>query len=109
MELLIVVLIIGILLLIAMGFHQMARERAGDAVAKSNLRVAVPAAESYHADQGTYAGMTLAVLQASYSPGITGIEVLAADASSYCLRSTVDSRTWYKPGPGGTVTQTACA
>lgn len=109
LELLAVIVIIGILSAIAIGFHTRAREQANDATAKANLRTAVPAVETYHADNGGYTGMTLAALRATYSPGIQGIEVVSASASDYCLRSTTPGRSWYKDGPGGQLTTTACS
>jgi prepilin-type N-terminal cleavage/methylation domain-containing protein len=108
-ELLVVLVVIAILLAIATGFHASARERAGDATAKTNLRVAVPAVEAYHADHGTYAGMTLAGLQAAYSPGVQGIEVLSAGGSSYCVRAVAAGRVWYRNGPTGDLTTAACS
>jgi type IV pilus assembly protein PilA len=107
-ELLVVIVIIGILTAIAIGFYSGAREKANDVTAKSNIRVAVPAIEAYKSDNSTYVGMTLPALQASYSPGIQGIEVVSAGASAYCVRSTVGGRSWYLIGPGGSVTTTAC-
>lgn len=108
-ELIVVMTIIAILLLIAIGFTGQARERAGDATARANIRIAVPAIESYRADTGTYSGMTLAGLQASYSAGVQGIEILSADDAGYCVRAVEAGRTWYKSGPGGDLTTTACA
>lgn len=107
-ELLVALIIFGILSAIAMTFHFQARERASDAVAQSNLRTAVPAVEAYKSETGSYAGMTLAILQSSYSPGIQGIEVLSADAVGYCIRSKVGATSWYKNGPAGDVTTTSC-
>jgi prepilin-type N-terminal cleavage/methylation domain-containing protein len=108
-ELTVVITLIAILLGIAVGFHGQARERAGDATARANIRIAVPAIESYGADQGTYTAMTVAILQTSYSAGIQGIEILSADDAGYCVRAIEAGRTWYKNGPGGALTTTACA
>jgi prepilin-type N-terminal cleavage/methylation domain-containing protein len=108
-ELIVVVAIMAILLLIAIGFHVQARERAGDATAKSNIRIAIPAIETYRSDHGTYAGMTVPALRASYSSGIQGIEILAADATGYCLWAVAGGRNWYLAGPDGDPTTTACA
>jgi prepilin-type N-terminal cleavage/methylation domain-containing protein len=109
-ELLVVVMLIAILIAIAVGFQMQARERASDATAKTNLRVATPAFEAYHADNdGSYAGMTLAGLQGTYSPGIVGIEVVSAGENDYCARAVVGGSVWYKPGPSGEITKTACS
>lgn len=108
-ELTVVITLIAILVAIAVGFQGLARERAGDATARANIRIAVPAIESYRTDQGTYAAMTVAALQAAYSPGIQGINILSADDAGYCVRAVAAGRTWYKNGPGGALTTTACA
>ena len=67
----------AILLAIAVAFQTGARERASDAAARANIRSAVPAIEAYQADNGTYAGMTEAVLKTQYSPGVSGIVVVS--------------------------------
>lgn len=108
-ELVVVMVIIAILLALAVGFHTHARDRAGDAVARSNIRIAVPAIESYRSDHGTYTGMTLPSLQASYSPGVTGIEVVSADDAGYCIRAVSGGSTWYKQSTDGPITKTACS
>jgi prepilin-type N-terminal cleavage/methylation domain-containing protein len=108
-ELILVMLIVAILLAIAVGFHTQARERAGDATARTNIRVAIPAIETYRADHGTYAGMTLALLQSTYSPGIQGISVLSADDAGYCVRASAGGSTWYKDGEAGVITKMACS
>lgn len=109
-ELLVVLVLIAILTAIAVGFQLQARERASDATAKSNLRVATPAFEAYHTDNdGSYADMTLAGLQAAYSPGIVGIQVLSASENDYCVRAVVGSAAWYKHGPSGEITKTVCS
>jgi prepilin-type N-terminal cleavage/methylation domain-containing protein len=108
-ELVMVIVVIGILSAIALGFSVAARERAGDATAKSNIRIALPAIEAYRADNGGYAGMTPAALRSGYSPGVQGIAVLAASAATYCLAATEQGRSWYKAGPDGSITTTACS
>jgi prepilin-type N-terminal cleavage/methylation domain-containing protein len=110
LELLVVVVIIGILSAIALGFNGAAQESGEDATAKSNIRVAAPAFEAYREDHGgSYAGVTVAQLQTLYSPGIQGITVLAADVTSYCVSSTAGDRFWYRLGPNGPFTTTSCA
>jgi len=107
-ELLVVVMLIAILTAIAIGFSTLARERASDATAQSNIRVAVPAIAAYQVENSSYVGMTVAILQSSYSPDIQGIEVLSADAAGYCVRSVVGSSSWYQNGPGARITKTSC-
>ena len=57
-ELLVVIVIIGILLAIAVPSYLGFRDRAADSAAQANIRAAVPSAEAYFADNGTYTGMT---------------------------------------------------
>jgi hypothetical protein len=99
----------GILIAIAVGFSTSARVRAGDAAAKSNIDVAVPAFQAYNVDNNGFTGMTLAALQSSYSKGVQGIEVVSAGAATYCVKSTVDGRSWFKNGPSGPITTTSCS
>lgn len=106
-ELLVTLIVLAVLLVIAIGFQFQARERANDATAQSNIRTALPAIEAYKTETGSYAGMTLPILQSSYSPGVQ-IEVLAADAVGYCVRSTVNGHSWYKNGTTGAITTATC-
>ena len=110
LELLVVVVIIGILSAIALGFNAGARVRSEDVTAKANIRIAAPAFEAYRGDNsGSYAGVTLLVLQSQYSRGVQGIAILSADDTSYCVESTVGERSWYELGPAGPLTTTSCA
>jgi prepilin-type N-terminal cleavage/methylation domain-containing protein len=108
-ELLVVAVLIGLLTAVALGFHASARDRAADAAAKTNIRVAIPALEAFKGDNGSYAGVTVTDLQTSYSPGVQGIVILDADESSYCVSSSVDGHAWYKRGPEGPITTSSCA
>ena len=108
-EMLAVMVVMGILLAVAVGFQTGARVRAGDAAAKSNIDVAIPALHSYGLDNGGYTGMTLQQLQTSYSRGIQNITIVSAGATTYCVRSTVEGRTWYKLGPSGSITTAPCS
>lgn len=97
-----VIIISAILVATAFGFHRLARERASDATAKSNIRSALPAIEVYKTETGSYAGMTVPVLPGT-SPGIQG-RVFSADAVGYCVRSIVNGHSWYKNGPAAAIT-----
>jgi prepilin-type N-terminal cleavage/methylation domain-containing protein len=108
LEMLAVMIVMAVLAAIAVGFQAGARVRSADAAAKSNIDVAIPAFQAYALDNGGYTGMTLRRLQTSYSRGIRNITVVSARAASYCVRSTVEGRTWYKAGPGGTITTARC-
>ena len=101
-ELLVVIIIIGILLAIAVPSYLGFRDRAANNAAKANLRAAIPSAEAYFADNGTYSGMDATDL-AAIDPGVsTSLTVHAAltDADSYCLTDTVSGKTWSVLGPG---------
>ena len=108
LELVLVTTIMGTLLAVAVGSFTSGRVRASDVAAKSNLDVAVPAFQAYYLDNGSYAGMTLRRLQTSYSRGIRNVTVVSARATTYCVRSTVSGRSWYKAGPSGPITTTRC-
>jgi prepilin-type N-terminal cleavage/methylation domain-containing protein len=108
-EVLVVLVVIAILTAVAFGFSQGARERADDATARANIRTAVPAIETYRTDTGSYAGMTVAGLQAAYSPGVEGISVVSAGASTYCVSATAGGSTWFKAGPSSPITTAACS
>jgi type IV pilus assembly protein PilA len=108
-ELLVVIIIIGILLAIAVPSYLGFRDRANDAAAKANVRSAIPAIEAYFADNNTYVGMTPAALRASYDSGVsTTVTVPTVSATSYCVQSTVNSRTWRKNGPTADIQQASC-
>lgn len=108
LEMLAVLVIVGILVAIAVGSYAGARVRATDAAAKSNIDVAVPGFQAYYLDNGTYVGMTPSRLRSRYSRGIQNIAIVSVRATTYCVRSTVDGRTWYKAGPSARITTTRC-
>ena len=114
-ELLVVIIIIGILLAIAIPSYLSFKDRANDAAAKANVRAAIPAVEAYNADNtGTatdidanasttgYAGMTLTLLQ-SYDAGVKNVVVGTVSSTSYCVKSTVGGKVWYKNGPSADI------
>jgi len=69
-------------------------------VAKANLRAALPAAEAYYADNGTYVGMSAPALVAIDSGVSVSLTVASASAASYCLAETMSGVTWSVTGPG---------
>ena len=108
-ELLVVIIILGILLAIAVPSYLSFRDRANNSAAKANVRASIPAVEAYNADNSKgYSGMTMAKLTA-YDQGVKNITILGTpNTVSYCLRSTVGTKSWYKRGPGGDITTGAC-
>ncbi len=112
-ELLVVIIIIGILLAIAVPSYLGFKTRANDAAAKANIRAAIPSAEAYFADFGTYATMTkplLLVIDSGIAPSLTVPAGAWLTATTYCLEDTQGSQTWHvnRPSPG-TYVSGACA
>ena len=108
-ELLVVIIILGILLAIAIPSYLSFRDRANNSAAKANVRASIPGIEAYNADNSAgYTGLTLAKLTA-YDQGIKNVVFIGApNTTSYCIKSTVGTKSWYKKGPGGDITTTAC-
>ena len=114
-ELLVVIIILGILLAIAIPSYLSFKDRANNSAAKANVRAAVPAVEAYNADNtGTgasagYAGMTVTGLQVYDSAIVPSkLFIKSADATTYCIQSTVGNATWNKQGPGADIVTGAC-
>ena len=103
-ELLVVIIIIGILLAIAVPSYLGFRDRAANNAAKANLRAALPSAEAFYADNGTYSGMDKAALLVIDSGVSSTLTVASTGASSYCLTDTVSGKTWSVLGPGASST-----
>jgi type IV pilus assembly protein PilA len=104
-ELLVVIVILGILIAIAVPAYTSFKSGAQDAASKSNVRSAIPAAESMNIANGTYTAMTSATLRGgtgSYSgtPGL-GARVLAAafnSGAAYCLEDNEGNGAWHYIG-----------
>jgi type IV pilus assembly protein PilA len=109
-ELLVVIIILGILLAIAVPSYLSFRDRANNSAARANVRAAIPAVEAYNADNSAgYSGMTLSKMQA-YDQGVKNVVILGTpNTISYCLRSTVGTKSWYKRGPGADIVTAACS
>ena len=113
-ELLVVIIILGILVAIAVPSYLSFRGSAQDAASKSNVRSAIPAAESYYQNNNSsYSGMTGTTLRTN-APGVAPTVQAGANAAGtgYCIQDTEGAQTWsYTGGTGGTsvITQAACA
>jgi type IV pilus assembly protein PilA len=92
-ELLVVVLIIGILAAIALPSFLNQRGKAQDGEAKSHVRTAATAMETYYTDNQTYVGATPAVLQGIESAlnNANGLAVPTATATEFTVSVTSKS------------------
>lgn len=101
-ELLVVVAILGVLLAIAVPSYLGFEGRAADHAAKANIRSAMPNAEAYYGDNGSYTGMTIAGLK-SYDSGLaSNLSIYGSPGATYCLTDTEDGHRWSVRGPGAT-------
>jgi Tfp pilus assembly protein PilE len=79
---------------------QRAITQAQQAVASVNFVGAATQMEAFHADSGTYVGASL--------PPSFGVQLVRADASSYCLQAGTGTAVQHYVGPGGTATAGPC-
>ena len=82
--------------------------RRNDTEAKANLRAAVPSLEAYYADNGTYVGMTLAGIQATYDSRVRNITFGVLTPKSYCIQSVVGGATFNRSGPSADIVSGPC-
>jgi type IV pilus assembly protein PilA len=101
-ELLIVIVIIGILLAIAVPSYLGFKDRANKRAAQSNLREAIPTAEAFYSDAGTYVGLTHTSMVAIDSGLEKNVKVATATTGGYCLTDSVGGQSWAVAGPGAT-------
>src|SRR5437762_9695353 len=73
-ELLVVLVIIGILLAIAVPSYLGFKDRAEIKAAAANVRSAIPSAEAYYSDVGSYDSMTLTTGATPDTGGLVGID-----------------------------------
>ena len=113
-ELLIVLVIIGILMAIAVPSYLGFKERAERSAAQSNLRAAIPAAEAFYADNGTYVGMTIAALKLIDPAVNLSAAPSGLSGTAYCMQSDSNGETaagnqvHRVAGPGGDIVAGAC-
>ena len=72
------------------------------------VQLASGAAASYAAEHGGYEGLTPDALR-SYDSRVQYVVVVRADASTYCLESTIGDRSAFKNGPDARVLLGMCA
>jgi type IV pilus assembly protein PilE len=107
-ELVVVMAILLILTAVAVPSYLGFSDRANRDAAGADLRAALSSVEAWHSDHGTYAGMTVAALKASYDqsldPSIISFGTLSS--TTYCVmaRSLSDqTKTAAKAGPAAPV------
>jgi type IV pilus assembly protein PilA len=99
-ELLVVIVIIGILLAIAVPSYLGFKDRAAQKAASADVRAAIPSAEAYYADLGSYKSMTETSGLAPNTGGLRGIDqgvdvdhvTVNAAFDQYCLDKTVGTK-----------------
>jgi len=100
-ELLVVVAILAVMLAIAVPSYLGYKGRAADGSAKANIRATLPSVEAYFIDNGSYSGMTAAILRSGYDGGISKtLTIHGTPSTTYCLTDTVDGHAWSAQGPG---------
>jgi type IV pilus assembly protein PilA len=92
-ELLAVVVIIGILAAIAIPNYIGQQDKAKDAAAMAQLRMAATSQQLYYVDQNAYAGNATDLEAYGFRQGEQFVTVGMANASTYCMQA---------PGGGGT-------
>jgi prepilin-type N-terminal cleavage/methylation domain-containing protein len=97
-ELLVVIVIIGILLAIAVPSYLGFKDRANVKASASDVRAAVPSAEAFYADKGTYTAMApggttdLSELK-KYDQGVDVDHiVVSTDGKTFCLDKSVGGK-----------------
>jgi type IV pilus assembly protein PilA len=87
MELLAVVVIIGILSAIAIPNYIGQQDKAKDAAAMAQLRMAATSQQLYYAQQNAYAGTVTDLEAYGFRQGEQEVIVGTADASTYCMEA----------------------
>jgi prepilin-type N-terminal cleavage/methylation domain-containing protein len=107
-ELVVVMAILLILTAVAVPSYLGFAGRANKDAAGADLRAALSSVEAWHSDHGTYAGMTVAALKASYdqslNPSIISFGTLSS--TTYCVMANSLSdttKTAAKAGPSAPV------
>ena len=76
--------------------------------ARADIAGALPAIEAFYADNGTYAGVTVSGLRATYDPSVPDVRIVVMDADKYCVESDVEGFLYSQPGAGKAVRPGPC-
>src|SRR5207245_11346911 len=76
------------------------KDRAANNATKANLRAALPSAEAYYGDNGTYVGMTPVTLKGTEEHTSALQTRYQAVCTPYLLTDTVNGKPWSVKGPG---------
>ena len=76
------------------------RPRFARTRARADIAGALPAIEAFYADNGTYAGVTVSGLRATYDPSVPDVRIVVMDADKYCVESDVEGFLYSQPGAG---------
>jgi hypothetical protein len=83
-------------------------DQASRAAARANVSAALPAVQTYAAENGGYAGLTVDALR-RIDPSVASTASLRdLSASSFCLQVTVGTATASVTGPGGAIVDEPC-
>jgi hypothetical protein len=74
----------------------------------ANIRASIPAVEAYYADNGTYKGLTLELIQQRYDAGVQGITIVRANDQTYCIENDASGFPWHKAGPRADIVPGDC-
>jgi type IV pilus assembly protein PilA len=110
-ELLVVIIIIAILAAIAIPMYLSQRQKGWESNAKSDLRNAAVAQESYYTDNSAYTGNTADLEAEGWNPSAdVTLTISSADATSYCMQAVHDSGgdTWSFDSAAGLQNGAAC-
>lgn len=108
-ELLVVATIIAILAGTAVAVYSGIVERAHASSARSQVREALPAIEAYYAENGTYAGLSLATLRERYDGALSdALRISGVTEQAYCISATVGTSAAHLVGPGGSLQGGGC-
>jgi type IV pilus assembly protein PilA len=104
-ELLVVIVILGILIAIAVPAYLSLTGSARNAAAESNVRSAIPAAETIYEQNGDYSTMSPAALTA-VAPGVkVDHAVSLSSGAGYCLDASSGTTSFYYVGGNPTLTK----